>query len=226
VNYPGSSQLRGRIFSILAFGLSLLLWRWAAHQTGSVWPPAALALAVPALTLPVVWVGRSSLARDQTAWHAVNVTRIVHFLVGSFLGVALISAVLAAERLPWARIPFPGKLADLLTTISAIAVLFTVLNLAVRGLGAPWAIVLSHRLATDWLYARTRNPMVFCLIVFLVCFGLRLHSALFLAWVALVFTPAMMLFLHFYEERELQIRFGESYVRYRSVTPMFWPRLR
>jgi len=219
-----SSQLRGRMFSIFAFAVTLFLWRCAARQSGSLWLLPALALAVPALILPVIWIGRSSLARNGTAAHATWVTRLVHFFVMSLMGVALISAVLAADMLPW-KISFPTRLADFLTTISATAVLFTVLNLAVRGFGAPWAIAISKRLATDWLYARTRNPMMLCLIIFLGCLGLGLHSALFLGWVAAVFVPAMVLFLHFYEERELEVRFGESYLRYRAVTPMFLPRL-
>jgi protein-S-isoprenylcysteine O-methyltransferase Ste14 len=31
-------------------------------------------------------------------------------------------------------------------------------------------------------------------------------------------------FLKVYEERELEIRFGEAYREYREKTPMLWPR--
>jgi protein-S-isoprenylcysteine O-methyltransferase Ste14 len=41
-----------------------------------------------------------------------------------------------------------------------------------------------------------------------------------------VFVPAMIVFVHVYEERELEIRFGPSYEQYRAGTPMFLPRLR
>jgi len=38
--------------------------------------------------------------------------------------------------------------------------LLTVINLALKGFGAPFFIVLSRKLAADWLYAWTRDPMV------------------------------------------------------------------
>ncbi|HUA14979.1 MAG TPA: isoprenylcysteine carboxylmethyltransferase family protein [Verrucomicrobiae bacterium] len=220
------SSLPGRIFSILAFAATLVLWRWIAHFTRPLWFSPAVALLAPALIFPVVWWGRTSLDHDPTAGHAAGVTRVVHVLTMIVIGSALISAVVAGHRLPWGWFPFPSILAGILTTITAVMVLLTVLNLAARGLGAPWAISLSQRLATDWLYARTRNPMVLALTVFLFCLGLQLRSSLFLLWLAAVFVPAMVVFLHFYEERELEIRFGESYRQYRSVTPMFFPRLR
>jgi protein-S-isoprenylcysteine O-methyltransferase Ste14 len=34
-------------------------------------------------------------------------------------------------------------------------------------------------------------------------------------------TPAWILFVRLYEERELEIRFGESYLHYKTQTPFF-----
>jgi len=42
--------------------------------------------------------------------------------------------------------------------ISGAAFLLTVINLALKGLGAPFAIALSKKVATGWMYAWTRNP--------------------------------------------------------------------
>lgn len=108
--------------------------------------------------------------------------------------------------------------------MSGVAVLLAVANLALRGLGAPFAVALSRRLAMDWLYAWTRNPMVLSGLAFLVAVGLWLRSTLFVLWVLLMVTPVMLLFLKVYEERELEIRFGEAYRAYRARTPMLWPR--
>jgi protein-S-isoprenylcysteine O-methyltransferase Ste14 len=225
MSHANRTELRGRIFSIAAFAVTLLLWNWMARPTHSLWFPRVIALAVPALVFPVTWIGRSSLNRLPTPSHADAVTRIVHFLMMCVMGSAVVSAVVAATHFPWASIPFPRRAAEVLTVITGIAVLLTVLNLAARGLGAPFAIALSKRLATDWLYSRTRNPMVLCLFLFFFCLSLRLHSGALLAWEAFVFIPAMTVFVRFYEERELEIRFGPSYEQYRSATPMFWPRL-
>jgi protein-S-isoprenylcysteine O-methyltransferase Ste14 len=39
-----------------------------------------------------------------------------------------------------------------------------------------------------------------------------------------VFSPAAFMFIKFYEERELEIRFGKDYLDYKEKTPGFIPR--
>ena len=102
--------------------------------------------------------------------------------------------------------------------------LLTVANLALRGLGAPFDIVLSRRLATDWMYTWTRNPMVLATLACLLSVGLWLQSGLFVAWVLILVTPAWVVYLKLYEERELEIRFGQSYREYKARTSFLWPR--
>jgi protein-S-isoprenylcysteine O-methyltransferase Ste14 len=104
-----------------------------------------------------------------------------------------------------------------------LATILTVVNLAVRGLGAPFAIALSRRLATDWMYRWTRNPMVLAVLAFLLSFGVWIRSTLFVVWVLLLVAPAWLYFLKVYEERELEIRFGEPYLEYKARTPMLLP---
>jgi len=82
----------------------------------------------------------------------------------------------------------------------------------------------TRALAAEWLYAWTRNPMVLSALAFLIAVGLWLRSTLFVLWVIAVITPAVLVFLKVYEERELEIRFGEAYREYREKTPMLWPR--
>jgi protein-S-isoprenylcysteine O-methyltransferase Ste14 len=43
-------------------------------------------------------------------------------------------------------------------------------------------------------------------------------------WALILVTPALLVFVKVYEERELEIRFGTSYLEYRSRTPMLFPR--
>ncbi|OFV82277.1 MAG: hypothetical protein A2Y78_04900 [Acidobacteria bacterium RBG_13_68_16] len=102
-------------------------------------------------------------------------------------------------------------------------VALTVINLAVRGLGAPFAAPISRRLATDWLYRYTRNPMVLAVLLFLFAMGLWLRSAWFIAWVVALVAPAWVWYLMVFEERELELRFGSPSLEYRSRTPMLWP---
>jgi len=103
-------------------------------------------------------------------------------------------------------------------------VLLTVVNLALKGFGAPFFIALSRKLAADWLYAWTRNPMVLAGLSFFLSLGIWFHSTLFVLWVLILFAPALLFFVKVFEERELEFRFGASYLEYKSKTPMLFPR--
>ena len=111
-----------------------------------------------------------------------------------------------------------------LVVITGTALLFSMINLALKGLGAPFAIALSKKLAVDWMYAWTRNPMVLAALVFLLSLGVWFQSALFMLWVLILFAPALLFSVKVYEERELEIRFGASYLEYKSRTPMLFPK--
>lgn len=142
------------------------------------------------------------------------------------LGVTVFPAIRIIQT-PSARafvLPIPILLGQLLLWITSIATLLTVLNLAIRGLGAPFAGVLSSRLAKDWMYAWTRNPMVLCTFLLLLSIGLRYRSLWFLLWILLIVTPGWLFFVKKYEERELEIRFGPSYLAYKERTPFLLPR--
>lgn len=121
-------------------------------------------------------------------------------------------------------ISLPPWLGLVLMLIGGLAVLFVIFNLAIKGLGAPFAVSFTRVVAAEWMYAWTRNPMVVSALAFLVGLGLWLQSALFLVWLLVVVSPAFFIFLRVYEERELEIRFGEAYLEYKSKTPMFIPR--
>jgi protein-S-isoprenylcysteine O-methyltransferase Ste14 len=111
-----------------------------------------------------------------------------------------------------------------LTIVTGAAVFLTVANLALKGFGAPFFIVLSRKLAADWMYAWTRNPMVLAILAFLLSLGIWFQSVLFVLWALILFTPALLFFVKVYEERELELRFGTSYLEYKSRTPMLFPR--
>jgi protein-S-isoprenylcysteine O-methyltransferase Ste14 len=74
------------------------------------------------------------------------------------------------------------------------------------------------------LYAWTRNPMVLAALAFFLSLGIWFQSTLFVFWVLIFFTPAILFFLKMYEERELELRFGASYLNYKNKTPFLWPR--
>jgi protein-S-isoprenylcysteine O-methyltransferase Ste14 len=152
------------------------------------------------------------------------VTFYLHWVLMVLLGTAIVEAVQTAGRWRVWELPVPGGAGRALMWVTGAAALLTVANLALRGLGAPWAIHLSERLATDWLYRYTRNPMVLATLAFLVSFGLWARSAGFVIWVLALVTPAFLYYVTRFEERELEIRFGASYLDYRARTALLLPR--
>ena len=207
-----------RLVGGVGFALTLAVWSWVIQQQfGSVLRPLIMFGGMLAV-FPVVWVGRRVLdlqpTRDRAAW----VTTVVHFTLMVLFGTAIIEAIGIGKAYAGWAIPVPREIGLAVMVVAAPVLLSTVVNLALQGLGAPFAVALTRRLATSWLYGWTRNPMV------LTGLGLWLQSTLFLLWVVGLFTPAILVFLKVYEERELEVRFGASYLEYRANTPMLWPR--
>jgi hypothetical protein len=169
---------------------------------------------------PAVWLGRRSLDARRR-WSTRRVNSLIHFALMVLFGGDRRGRPDGPEL---AGLDDPGTRIGLaLVRVTGLVTILTVVNLAVRGLGAPFAIALSRRLATDWMYRWTRNPMVLAVLAFLVSFGVWIRSALFVVWVLLLVTPAWLYFLTAYEERELEIRFGEPYLEYKARTPMLLP---
>jgi protein-S-isoprenylcysteine O-methyltransferase Ste14 len=219
--------MRATILTLLrvaAFAGTVVLWRWLLRSTFAPGVDAAWVLGALLLVVPTSRAGRWLLDDEPTPRRAAAVTSLVHAVLMVLFGAAVIRAIVTAGSWRGVVVPVPRPAGLLLVWVTGVAALLTVANLALRGLGAPFAIALSRRLATDWLYARTRNPMVLATLAWLLAVGLLLQSALFLAWVAVAVAPAWIYFLKVYEERELEVRFGEPYLQYRAATPFLWPR--
>jgi protein-S-isoprenylcysteine O-methyltransferase Ste14 len=176
------------------------------------------------LVFPLVWLGRNILDRNPTATRVVWTTTFVHSGVGILFGVTIIRAVTTYRDWSGWVIPVPSVIGWVLVMITGAVCSLTVINLALKGLGAPFYIALSKRLATDWMYAWTRNPMVLSGLALLLSLGIWFQSALFILWAIILVTPALLFFVKVYEERELESRFGAPYLEYKSKTPMLFPR--
>jgi len=176
------------------------------------------------LIFPIAWLGRKILDKKPTASRAVWETAFVHFTVLILAGAAVVRAIGTHQYWSDWLLPIPTEIGLLLVIVTGAATLMTVINLAVKGLGAPFAVALSRKVAVDWLYAWTRNPMVLAVMAFGLSLGVWFQSILFVLWVFILFAPALLFFVKFYEERELEIRFGTSYLEYKSRTPMLFPR--
>jgi protein-S-isoprenylcysteine O-methyltransferase Ste14 len=215
------------IESLIKIALLLFIWFiWWLAFNASLSNVLNLSVIVGGvlLTFPLVWFGRKILDLRPTKGHAEWTTTFVHFGLGFTFGVPIIRAVSTHHDWSGWTIPVPTGIGWVLVIISGAICLLIVLNLAIKGLGAPFFIALSRKLTADWLYGWSRNPMALAGLTFFLSLGIWFQSALFLLWVLIVLSPAFVFFAKVYEERELEIRFGASYLEYKSRTPMFFPR--
>ena len=212
------------ITNLLLLALTGGIWLWFATRQPESWVDLLIAIGGTLAVIPLIFVGRSLLDRQPSLRRAELVTRLLHYLLAILLG----SAVLAATRLGlnmqnW-LIPVSPAVGLILMIVAALVLAVVIFNFVLKGLGTPFAISLTRVMVTEWSYAWTRNPMILSALAFLVGLGLWLQSAIFLVWLLVVLGPVIFVFLKVYEERELEIRFGSSYLDYRKRTPMFFPK--
>ncbi len=228
---PATSHCNAFEYLAKILGLLLTLFCWYATRKISQhnqWTSFVLIVAAPLFQYPIASIGLRRLDATPLKTRAERTSIFVHYAMMIVLGASIFPAI----DVLLAHAPKHGSLVQLIIGIAGqvlmwttgIAAALSVLNLAIRGLGAPFAAKLSSRLATDWMYAWTRNPMGLCTFAFLLSLAIRFQSPWFAAWLIVVITPGWIFFVRVYEERELEIRFGESYVQYRENTPFLWPR--
>jgi len=200
------------------------VWWWAIDAPLSNVMNLSIIVGGVLLVFPVVWLGRRTLDRHQATSRAAWITTFVHFAVLILMGVATIRAVTTHQDWSGWILPVPAEIGLLLVILTGAACLLTVVNLALKGFGAPFFIAISRKLTTDWMYSWTRNPMVLATLAWLLSLGIWFQSAPFILWVLILFVPALLFLVRVYEERELELRFGASYLEYKSRTPMLFPR--
>ncbi len=210
--------------NILGLLLTWLIWLWVINRDFNPVSSLVISIGGPLLVTPIVYLGRRLLDQQPGIRRAAWVTTAVHYVLLTLLGMSVIEVTQLAQGFSLWSVRLPPWLGIGLMAVSGVALVLVVFNLALKGFGLPFALALTRLVATDWLYAWTRNPMVLSALAFLVGLGLWLQSGLFLVWTLVVFSPAMYVFLVIYEERELEIRFGQDYLDYKARTPMFWPR--
>ena len=209
---------------IILFALIMFLWSWVLDQRLSNILDITIIVGGVLLIFPIAWLGRKMLDKKPTTSRAAWITAFVHYAVVILAGVAVIRAMKTHQDWSDWLLPVPTEIGLLLVIVTGGATLLTVINLALKGLGAPFAVALSRKLAVGWLYAWTRNPMVLAVLALGLSLGVWFQSIRFVLWVLILFAPALLFIVKVYEERELEIRFGASYLEYKSRTPMLFPR--
>ena len=202
----------------------LVIWWWSLNAALSNAVNLSIIVGGVFLVFPVVWIGRKILDKRPTVSHTARTITFIHYALVIIFGSAIIRAIDSHQDWSVWVLPIPSVIGLLLVIVTGSATLLSVINLALKGLGAPFAIALSRKLAADLLYAWTRNPMVLTGLALLVSLGIWFQSTMFILWVLILVTPALLFFVKMFEERELEIRFGAPYLEYKSRTPMLFPR--
>ncbi len=99
-------------------------------------------------------------------------------------------------------------------------------NKLLRSLGSGTNAFLTKRIVDDDIYKRTRNPMSLGFYLCALALAFASSSTFVLVAASLGLIPAHIFFLKFFEELELELRFGESYLEYKKTVPFLIPKLR
>jgi protein-S-isoprenylcysteine O-methyltransferase Ste14 len=94
--------------------------------------------------------------------------------------------------------------------------------LGLSGDGAA-AFLLTKRLVAAHIYNRTRNPMSLGLYLGAVGLGLVVRSTYMTLGALLVVIPVHVFYLKYFEEYELELRLGQTYLAYKQQVPFLLP---
>lgn len=185
----------------------------------------SIALAMGAAVLGV-W-----LRKNPSRENAEKSSRVMHFLffagqiapsmVGLFYpGFSHLDELVGLQPLPWKPLLL---VVGILLAIPGFFFL-GVTNKLLRALGSGAnAFILTKRVVDADIYKRTRNPM--SLGFYLLALGTAFITGSTFATLVVAFAviPAHILFLKYFEEKELELRFGESYLEYKKRVPFLIP---
>jgi protein-S-isoprenylcysteine O-methyltransferase Ste14 len=187
----------------------------------------SVAMAIGSIVLGI-W-----LRNNPSKENAERSSRVMHFLfyAGQVLPLVVAFFIPGLTHLDTlVDLPsLPGKLVFLVLGILLVipgAYLMAVTNRLLRSRGSgSAAFILTRRVVDDDIYKRTRNPM--SLGFYLLALGIAFISGSTFATLAVLLgiIPSHLLFIKYFEEKELELRFGESYLEYQKTVPFLIPRL-
>jgi protein-S-isoprenylcysteine O-methyltransferase Ste14 len=174
------------------------------------------------------------LRMNPSKANAEKSSRIMHFLffagmvtpprLGLFYpGLTHFDELVGLKPLPWK--PFFFVLGILLAVPGFYFMIVTNKLLRALGSGAN-AFRLTKTIVAEDVYKRTRNPMSLGFYLLTLATGFVSGSTLAVLFAILGFIPFHLFFLKYFEELELELRFGESYLEYKKTVPFLIPKFR
>ena len=173
------------------------------------------------------------LRRAPAKANAEQYSRIMHFLFFAGLGAPfMLSLVYPGVLNLDATVglnPLPFRpLTLLLGTILAVPGLYFLgsSNKLLRALGSGAnAFRLTQRVVAADVYQYTRNPMSLGYYCATLGLSLLIGSTVLTMYVLLGLIPAHLFFLKYFEEQELELRLGQSYLDYKQRVAFLIPRI-
>lgn len=189
-------------------------------------------LGLLAFVLGTVILGRWLRAHPSKS-NAEQSSRIIHFLFFAGLGAPFLIGIIypgltrvdqliGLDPLPWRQLflIIGGVLAG------PGVYLLVVSNKLLRALGSGAnAFRLTRHVVERDMYRYTRNPMSLGYYLSALGLSLMIGSTLLTVFVLFGLIPAHLFFLRYFEECELELRFGESYRQYKQDVPFLIPKV-
>jgi len=157
--------------------------------------------------------------------------RVAAIMVGGFIFLLLIPYILLTfgmwlDRilgLPPVEEVFTLQLVGFIIAVSGWLYALWAIYVQLRiGKGTPLPMLPTKKLVVSGPYRYSRNPMAFGSILLYFGISLIFHSISMCLLILILLIP-LLLYLRFVEEKELELRFGEEYIKYRQVTSFIIP---
>ncbi len=171
------------------------------------------------------------LRKHPSKVNAEKSSRVMHFLFFAFLGVPFVigffypglrhlDGLVGLHPLPFQAL---FLIAGILLALPGLY-LMGASNKSLRALGSGAnAFRLTRRVVANDIYQYTRNPMSLGYYLIGLSIAFLSGSTLLTLYVLLGIIPAHLFFLKFFEELELELRFGEAYKLYKQEVPFLFP---
>ncbi len=180
-----------------------------------------------------VWVLGVWLRKHPSKENAEKSSRILHFLffaglvapplIGLFFpGLSHFDEMVGLKPLPW------KNLFLVIGVILAVPGFYFmgITNKLLRKLGSGTnAFRLTKQIVNEDIYKRTRNPMSLGFYLLALTAGLVPGSTFITLGALLGIIPAHIFFLKYFEELELELRFGSAYLEYKRNVPFLIPKI-
>ncbi len=195
----------------------------------------AIYLGLSGLLVFILGVGISGLwlRRHASKLNAEKSSRIMHFLFFAGLGVPVVIGFFSPgfthldELIGIHPLPFRAVFLIVGILLALPGLYFMAIsNIRLQTLGSGAnAFRLTKRIVEKDIYHLTRNPMSLGYYLLGLSIGFLSGSSLLTLYVLLGLIPAHLFFLKFFEELELELRFGDSYLQYKRKTSFLFPKM-